>query len=89
MQIKSIPKRWDGRPVVAFVTLPTEAQGPDRYKGVVILETRTDLYSVTRLTASSVNSDVPWRGVPGDEVGGLSWNQAQSALQTRLQGPHR
>lgn len=86
MQIKSIPKRWNGQAVVAFVTQPTgTTQFP--YRGVAVLESRSDVYTVLRLESDSISAS-PWQEIPGSAAHELTWSQAQSVLQTKIQGPH-
>lgn len=81
MQFKYIPKRWNGRQVVSFVSVqpkPSEAS----YAGIAVLQDTSTTFMVIRLNADSLDPDARWDGVNGSY--GLSWARAQVLLLERM-----
>ena len=86
MQIKMLPKKWGGMQVVSFHTLQPTVEDPD-YVGAAMLEEGVNVYTVVRMGSNSIDKDV-WRAI-GKPLNGLTWSQAQSAMQTKIQGGSR
>jgi len=82
MLLKMVPKKWGGCQVVSFHTLLPK-KGESAYMGAAMLQGVPDLFIVVLLGSDSADNDV-WRSV-GEPVPGLSWNAAQSRLQTHVQ----
>jgi len=86
MYIKMLPKKWDRMLVVSFHTLQPSGDDP-AYVGAAMLEEATNVYTVVRLGADSMDNGL-WRAI-GTPLKGLTWSEAQSAMQSRIQGGSR
>lgn len=87
MLFKLIPKKFGGCQVVSFHTL-LPREGEPSYVGVAVLQSVPDLFFIVVLLGSdSVDSDT-WHRLK-DPVTAISWDQAQSILQSYIQGGPR
>lgn len=81
MQFKYIPKRWNGQPVVSFVTIdPKPGEVP--YAGIALLQSNPATFTVIRLNADSMDPDARWEGVNGEYS--LDWTKARLAFVRRV-----